>query len=110
MAATWGAEMGTWPGLVARDAHAILLTQTRVAVQVAGMRSNLWPGACCACQGSTFANIYVGWGVKAGPFVPVPPPPVATECDAALVESVELPPKPVPEGEGAGEEGGEEDA
>jgi hypothetical protein len=74
--------------------------------QVAGLRSNLWPGAACACQGHRFTNIYVGWGVKAAPYVPLPPPPVAKEYDAALVESSELPPKPAPpaEEEGAGEE------
>eukprot|EP00877_Chromochloris_zofingiensis_P003995 jgi/Chrzof1/13597/Cz08g03200.t1 len=64
--------------------------------QVAGLRSNLWPGAYCACQDTHFTNIYVGWGVKNAPFVPLPPPPVAKEYDAALVESVELPPKPAP--------------
>lgn len=65
-------------------------------LQVAGLRSNLWPGAYCACQDTHFTNIYVGWGVKNAPFVPLPPPPVAKEYDAALVESVELPPKPAP--------------
>lgn len=47
-----------------------------VKFQVAGLRSNQWPGAFCACQGSRFSNVYVGWGVKAGAFVPLPPPPV----------------------------------
>ncbi|WIA22916.1 hypothetical protein OEZ86_009852 [Tetradesmus obliquus] len=72
--------------------------------QVAGLRSNLWPGAACACQGSRFTNIYVGWGVKNAPFVPLPPPPVSREYDAALVESAELPPKPKPEGDGEGQD------
>lgn len=69
-------------------------------LQVGGLRSNLWPGAACACQGSRFTNIYVGWGIKNAPFVPLPPPPVAREYDTALVESAELPPKPKPEAEG----------
>ena len=73
-------------------------------LQVAGLRSNVWPGAFCATKGAHFANIYVGWGVKAGPYVPAQPPPVAAECDATLVESAELPPKPKPEAEeGEGE-------
>jgi hypothetical protein len=73
--------------------------------QVAGLRSNLWPGAACACQGSRFTNIYVGWGIKNAPFVPLPPLPVSKEYDAALVESAEL---PLPAKEGEGEEGAEE--
>jgi hypothetical protein len=73
-------------------------------MQVAGLRSNLWPGASCACQGSRFTNIYVGWGIKNAPFVPLPPPPVSREYDAALVESAELPPKPKPEGDGEGQD------
>lgn len=63
--------------------------------QVAGMRSNLWPGAFVASQGSRFCSVYVGWGVKYEPFVPLPPPPVAREFDQKQVESMELPPKPV---------------
>lgn len=71
----------------------------QVKNQVAGLRSNLWPGAACACQGSRFTNIYVGWGIKNAPYVPLPPPPVAKEYDSALVESAELP-QPPKEGEG----------
>lgn len=69
-------------------------------MQVAGLRSNLWPGAACACQGSRFTNVYVGWGVKAGPFLPAPPPPVAREYDVTLLESAELP-LPTRPGDGA---------
>lgn len=57
-------------------------------------------------QDKRFSNLYVGWGLKNAPFVPLPPPPVAKEYDQALVESLELPPKPAPppaEGE-AGED------
>ncbi|KAI8464163.1 MAG: flagellar radial spoke protein 4 [Monoraphidium minutum] len=77
-----------------------------VKYQVAGLRSNQWPGAFCACQGARFTNVYVGWGVKNAAFVPTPPPPVAREYDAALVESRELPRKAAPpaEGEEAGDE------
>ncbi len=69
------------------------------------MRSNLWPGAFCAAKDKHFTNLYVGWGLKNAPFVPMPPPPVAKEFDLGLVESVELPPKPAPPpAEGEGEE------
>jgi hypothetical protein len=55
----------------------------------------------CATQGSRFTNIYVGWGTKAAPFVPAPPPPVASEFDQMLVESKELPAKPKAQAEEA---------
>jgi len=32
-------------------------------------------------SGAAFTNVYVGWGVKTGPFLPLPPPPVAQEYD-----------------------------
>ena len=84
-----------------RHAHSLPLTQ------VGGVRSNLWPGAVCAAKGKAFSNLYVGWGIKRAPFVPLPPPPVAKEFDLKLVESLDLPPKPKPppvEGEEAGDE------
>jgi len=65
-----------------------------VKFQVAGMRSNLWPGAVAAAKGAEFANVYVGWGLKNVPFTPQPPPPVAVEFDMGAMESSELPPKP----------------
>lgn len=65
--------------------------------QVAGLRSNLWPGAFCASKGKRFANIYVGWGHKNVPFVPLAPLPVDVEFDLNLVQSQELALKPVPE-------------
>ena len=52
-----------------------------VTLQVAGVRSNLWPGAAAVASGAAFTNVYVGWGVKTGPFLPLPPPPVAQEYD-----------------------------
>lgn len=64
--------------------------------QVAGVRSNLWPGAVCAAQGTQFASMYIGWGIKNAPFLPMPPPPVAEEYDQIVLESQELPPKPAP--------------
>ncbi|MEW5317505.1 MAG: hypothetical protein WDW38_008794 [Sanguina aurantia] len=68
-----------------------------VKFQVGGVRSNTWPGAVSVAAGDgRYSNVYVGWAVKAALFVPLPPPPVATEYDAALVESKELPPKPAP--------------
>ena len=70
-----------------------------VKFRVVGLRSNLWPGAAAACAGSTFANIYVGWGLKHEPYVPAPPPPVAFEFNQRLLESVELPPRQAEEEE-----------
>jgi hypothetical protein len=89
------------PPLLPTHHHRHHATHTHTHItQVAGLRSNQWPGAACACQGSRFTNIYVGWGVKAAPFVPLPPPPVSREYDAALVESAELPrPEADPQGE-----------
>ena len=65
-----------------------------VKFKVGGVKSLLWPGAAAVALGNTFANVYVGYGIKNAPFVPVPPPPVAAEFDAALVESSELPTRP----------------
>ncbi|GMH45997.1 hypothetical protein BSKO_13961 [Bryopsis sp. KO-2023] len=65
-----------------------------VKYQVAGVQSNLWPGAYAVASGKRFSNIYVGWGIKSTPFTPLPPPPTATEFDQTLMESTELPPKP----------------
>lgn len=66
--------------------------------QVGGLRSNLWPGAFMAAKDMAFANIYVGWGIKNAPFVPLAPPPLGKEWEEPLVESVELPPPPPPPG------------
>uniref|UniRef100_A0A061R768 Radial spoke head protein 4 a n=1 Tax=Tetraselmis sp. GSL018 TaxID=582737 RepID=A0A061R768_9CHLO len=66
----------------------------QVKFQVAGLRSNLWPGAVAAAKGQSFANIYIGWGLKNVMFTPQPPPPVANEFDMTEMESTELPPKP----------------
>jgi len=64
-----------------------------VKYKVAAAKSNLWPGAAAVATGASFSNIYVGYGLKSTPFVPLPPPPVAVEYDASLVESTELPPR-----------------
>mmetsp|Transcript_9933 Transcript_9933/g.11509 ORF Transcript_9933/g.11509 Transcript_9933/m.11509 type:complete len:456 (+) Transcript_9933:148-1515(+) len=83
-----------------------------VQYQTVGLRSNLWPGAFAVCQGSTFSNIYIGWGVKNSRLIPPPPPPVCAEWAPAvdeegnpipLAESTELPPPP-PEPEAEEEE------
>lgn len=79
-------------------------TSEQVKHQVGGLRSNLWPGAYCVAQGARFSNVYVGWGIKNAPFIPLPPPPVSKEFDAGLVESSELPPKPTAAAEEAAEE------
>ena len=70
-----------------------------VKFKVVALRSNLWPGAAAVVSGTDFANIYVGWAVKNAKFVPVPPPAVAFEFEQKLIESVDLPPRVVPEAE-----------
>lgn len=73
--------------------------------QAAGLRSNLWPGAYAVSKGVSFVNVYVGYGLKNAPFVPLPPPAVAQEFNMAQMESTDLPPPPKPEEEeGEGEE------
>uniref|UniRef100_A0A7S0V944 Uncharacterized protein n=1 Tax=Polytomella parva TaxID=51329 RepID=A0A7S0V944_9CHLO len=61
---------------------------------VGGVRSNTWPGAVCACRGTHFTNIYVGWGVKEEYYKPAPPPLVAPDFTELPAESNDLPPKP----------------
>ncbi|KAK9832258.1 hypothetical protein WJX74_004503 [Apatococcus lobatus] len=78
--------------------------------QVAGVRSNLWPGAYAVARGGVFASLYIGWGVKHAPFVPMPPPVPAEEYAQELLESVELPPKPQPPPVEEAEAGDGEDA
>lgn len=63
--------------------------------QVIGVRSNLWSGAFSAVKGTRFANVYVGWGLKEGPFNPQTPPPLSHEINIEeLKESNALPHKP----------------
>lgn len=69
---------------------------TSTKFQVGGVRSNLWPGAYCACSGAHFSNIYVGWGLKALQFKPVPPPALPPQADELPLECNDLPPKPAP--------------
>lgn len=82
---------------------------------VGGVKNLLWPGAYTVASSSTFANIYVGYGLMNSRYKPVQPPPLQKEyTDPELQESSELPappPEPEPEeGEGEGEEEGEENA
>lgn len=51
------------------------------------MRSNLWPGAAAVASGTAFTNVFVGWGIKTAPFLPLPPPPVAQEYDQVSLAS-----------------------
>lgn len=95
------------PGEVAAWGPLLSSSSEAVKNQVGGLRSIVWPGAFVAAKGAVAASIYVGWGVKNAPFVPVPPPPVTKEFDFGAVETQELPPKPAPPPP-EGEEGGEE--
>mmetsp|Transcript_11182 Transcript_11182/g.20236 ORF Transcript_11182/g.20236 Transcript_11182/m.20236 type:complete len:450 (-) Transcript_11182:338-1687(-) len=87
-----GGEMSTWVPLYSS-------TNENVKNQVSGLRSIMWPGAYLVAKGATFASVYVGRGLKSSvyaPFVPLPPPPIATEFKWDLVETPELPVKPPP--------------
>ena len=70
---------------------------------VSGFRSNLWPGAVAVTNGSLFINVYVGFGAKGTPYVPLHAPVPMKEYDADLVESNEIP-DPPPEEPAEGEE------
>lgn len=41
--------------------------------QVTAVRSMIWPGATAVSQGTKFANIYIGYGLKCGSLVPANP-------------------------------------
>jgi len=88
-------------------AWAVIKSSTIAAVKykVVGVRSSVWPGAVCVAAGTTFSNMYVGYGVKATPYVPPAPPAVAAEAEAP-VEQSDLPliPEPEPEEEAPAEE------
>ncbi|KXZ46194.1 hypothetical protein GPECTOR_46g263 [Gonium pectorale] len=64
--------------------------------QAGGLRSLVWPGAVCGGREGQWTCVYVGWGIKNAPFVPLPPPPVAAEFQWSAVETQELELKPAP--------------
>lgn len=89
-------------GAAATPAWAALTSSCSRTVQhqVAGVRSVVWPGALAVSNGKTWANVYVGWGVKRGvgsaavaecvmqaePVLPserneLPPPPAKEDAD-----------------------------
>lgn len=94
-------EEGARPLLAALEAPddatawSVLSSSTVAGVKnkVMGVSSIAWPGAVAAMSGSMFSNMYVGWGVKNAPFVPLPPPPVLAEYEGEILESAELPPR-----------------
>lgn len=79
--------------------------------QVLGVRSVRWPGALAVTHGRDAFSVYVGWALKSGAFVPLPPPPIAEEFDQAQLVAVDLPVKADPDAAPAAEaEGGEDEA
>ena len=78
-------------------------------VQVSGMRSNLWPGAVVVTYGQEFSNVYVGWGLKNIPYVPLPPPPITEEFAMDQMISIDMPQKLDPNAEPPAEPTGEEE-
>jgi radial spoke head protein 4/6 len=65
--------------------------------QVMGVRSMQWPGSVAVTHHQDAFNIYVGWGLKSGAHVPLPPPPIAREFDQAQLTSVDMPRKADPD-------------
>jgi hypothetical protein len=90
-------EVPAWSPLVSSSSEA-------VKTQAGGLRSLVWPGAFCGARGKDWTNVYVGWGVKNAPFVPMPPPPVSAEFDLGATETLELTLKPAPPAPEADEE------
>lgn len=58
---------------------------------VTAMRSNVWPGAYSIVKGAEFTNVYVGYGIKNAPFVPLPPPAVAKVRGSAPSPALAVP-------------------
>lgn len=78
---------------------------------VGGIRSLLWPGAYAVGSQSTFANIYIGFGMINSRFKPPMPPPVQKEYnDAHLKEQTDLPPPPKPPEPEEGDENEEDES
>ena len=77
--------------------------------QVLGVRSVVWPGATAVTSDKTAANVYVGWGIKRAPYVPLPPPPIAQEYDQSQLVSVDYAPKADADAPPPAEEGAEEE-
>eukprot|EP00892_Ulva_mutabilis_P000881 jgi/Ulvmu1/10794/UM069_0028.1 len=65
--------------------------------QVAGVRSVLWPGAHAVSDGKTWANVYVGWGVKRGAGSAAVAACVMQADPVLPTERTELPPPPAKE-------------
>jgi len=75
---------------VVLDAWSFKLHNAKGAA-VAIAKSARWPGAYSAVTKSTFANVYIGYGVEASatPFTPQPPPEILAEA-AELEEQAEV--------------------
>lgn len=63
---------------------------------VAGVKSVAWPGALAVTDGTVWANVYVGWGVKRGARAGVPQPPAMQAVEHTAKEDDSLPPPPPP--------------
>lgn len=58
------------------------------------MRSNKYPGAIAVAKGSSFSNMYVGYGISTVPLKPPFPPVVSAEAVEEAGESEEVPEPP----------------
>jgi hypothetical protein len=61
---------------------------------VGGVRSVLWPGAAAITDGTTWTNVYVGWGLKRGHAAQIAQPAEILPAPAVLLERNDLPPPP----------------
>ena len=70
--------------------------------KAAGIQSVRWPGAVAVTDGSSWMNVYVGWGLKRAATThssPAPVCPLMKPQQAPPTESKQLPPAPVKEAE-----------
>ena len=76
--------------------------------QAAGIQSVRWPGAVAITDGSSWMNVYVGWGLKrtaaTNSSLATPAYPVMKPQQAPPTESKQLPPAPIKEAEEEEEE------
>merc|ERR1712216_880156 len=63
-------ESPAWSIKVHGDKGLYTVGDATKSYRVTAVRSLIWPGAVTVCQGSKFANIYIGDGLKCGSLVP----------------------------------------
>ena len=85
--------MAAWLPVVSRSS-------CPVNASVVGVKSVAWPGALAVTDGTMWANVYVGWGIKRGARAGAPQPPAMQDVEHTAKEDDSLPPPPLaPEAE-----------